>query len=38
MGVTGGNPLGFDVGQPAGAAGSTLPGIDLVRHALVVAG
>lgn len=33
MGVTGGNPIGFDVGQPAGAAGSTLPGIDLVRTA-----
>jgi hypothetical protein len=31
IGVTGGNPLGFDVGQPAGSAGSTLPGIDLVR-------
>jgi len=30
IGVTGGNPLGFDVGQPAGAAGSTLAGIDLV--------
>jgi hypothetical protein len=30
IGVTGGNPLGFDVGQPAGSAGSTLPGIDLV--------
>lgn len=34
MGVTGGNPVGFDVGQPAGAAGSTLPGIDLVRRPL----
>jgi hypothetical protein len=32
IGVTGGNPLGFDVGQPAGSAGSTLPGIDLVRR------
>jgi hypothetical protein len=27
MGVTGGNPLGFDVGQPAGSPGSTLPGL-----------
>lgn len=35
MGVTGGNPLGFDVGQPAGSAGSTLAGIDVVRPALL---
>ena len=30
LGVTGGNPVGFDVGAPSGTAGSTLPGIDLV--------
>jgi hypothetical protein len=35
IGVTGGNPLGFDVGQPAGAAGSTLAGIDLVSSSEV---
>lgn len=29
MGVTGGTPLGFDVG--AKGAGGTLPGLDLVR-------
>jgi hypothetical protein len=33
MGVTGGTPLGFDVGQPPGAAGSTLRGIDVVSGA-----
>lgn len=30
MGVTGGTPVGFNVGVAAGDAGSTLPGIDLV--------
>ena len=29
LGVTGGTPLGFDVG--AQGAGGTLPGLDLVR-------
>eukprot|EP00878_Enallax_costatus_P005444 GHUV01005715.1.p1 GENE.GHUV01005715.1~~GHUV01005715.1.p1 ORF type:complete len:238 (+),score=61.20 GHUV01005715.1:112-825(+) len=38
MGVTGGNPIGFDVGQPAGAAGSTLPGIDLGVRGMRVGG
>ncbi|KAF8072866.1 FKBP16-4 [Scenedesmus sp. PABB004] len=38
MGVTGGNPLGFDVGQPAGAPGSTLPGIDLGVRGMRVGG
>lgn len=28
VGVTGGTPFGFDVGQPANAPGSALPGID----------
>lgn len=32
MGVTGGTPLGFDVG--AKGAGGTLPGLDLVRDLL----
>lgn len=31
MGVTGGTPFGWDVGQPAGSAGSTLKGLDVVR-------
>jgi hypothetical protein len=31
MGVTGGTPIGFDVG--AKEAGGTLRGLDLVRHA-----
>lgn len=30
MGVTGGEPVGFDVG--AKGAGGTLPGLDLVSH------
>eukprot|EP00775_Hariotina_reticulata_P010263 gene10263-10422_t len=38
IGVTGGNPLGFDVGQPAGAAGSTLAGIDLGVRGMRVGG
>lgn len=38
MGVTGGNPLGFDVGQPAGEAGSTLPCIDLGVQGMKVGG
>ncbi|KAF6266824.1 hypothetical protein COO60DRAFT_15796 [Scenedesmus sp. NREL 46B-D3] len=38
IGVTGGNPLGFDVGQPAGMAGSTLPGIDLGVRGMRVGG
>eukprot|EP00882_Tetradesmus_deserticola_P005410 GHRQ01005693.1.p1 GENE.GHRQ01005693.1~~GHRQ01005693.1.p1 ORF type:complete len:239 (+),score=53.13 GHRQ01005693.1:48-764(+) len=38
IGVTGGNPLGFDVGQPAGSAGSTLPGIDLGVRGMRVGG
>lgn len=29
--MTGGTPVGFNVGTAAGEAGSTLPGIDLVR-------
>jgi hypothetical protein len=28
VGVTGGTPFGFDVGQPRDAPGSALPGID----------
>ncbi len=31
MGVTGGTPLGFDVGTPAGEPGGTLAGLDVVR-------
>eukprot|EP00195_Chlamydomonas_chlamydogama_P005727 CAMPEP_0202902694 /NCGR_PEP_ID=MMETSP1392-20130828/17006_1 /ASSEMBLY_ACC=CAM_ASM_000868 /TAXON_ID=225041 /ORGANISM="Chlamydomonas chlamydogama, Strain SAG 11-48b" /LENGTH=223 /DNA_ID=CAMNT_0049589501 /DNA_START=1 /DNA_END=672 /DNA_ORIENTATION=- len=38
MGVTGGTPVGFDVGQPAGAAGSTLPGIDIGVRGMRVGG
>jgi hypothetical protein len=30
MGVTGGTPVGFNVGTAPGEPGSTLPGIDLV--------
>ena len=30
MGVTGGSPIGFDVGAPEEYG--TLPGLDLVRH------
>lgn len=30
MGVTGGSPIGFDVGAPE--AYGTLPGLDLVRR------
>eukprot|EP00879_Flechtneria_rotunda_P016058 GHRR01016796.1.p2 GENE.GHRR01016796.1~~GHRR01016796.1.p2 ORF type:complete len:194 (+),score=47.07 GHRR01016796.1:1180-1761(+) len=38
LGVTGGNPIGFDVGQPAGSPGSTLPGIDLGVRGMHVGG
>ena len=38
MGVTGGTPLGFDVGQKAGDAGSTLPGIDVGVRGMRVGG
>lgn len=37
-GVTGGVPFGFDVGQPAGEAGGTLPGIDLGVRGMRVGG
>lgn len=35
LGVTGGNPMGFDVGTPPGEPGSTLAGLDLVSHMYV---
>ncbi len=38
IGVTGGTPLGFDVGQPAGSPGSTLAGIDLGVRGMRVGG
>lgn len=38
LGVTGGNPVGFDVGAPSGTAGSTLPGIDLGVRGMRVGG
>lgn len=38
MGVTGGTPMGFDIGQPAGAAGSTLAGVDLGVRGMRVGG
>lgn len=30
MGVTGGNPFGFDLGTKSGESGGTLKGLDLV--------
>ena len=33
LGVTGGTPVGWDVGQPEGSPGSTLAGLDLVSGA-----
>jgi hypothetical protein len=38
LGVTGGNPFGFDVGQPRDAPGSALPGIDLGIRGMRVGG
>ncbi|GIL49034.1 hypothetical protein Vafri_5516 [Volvox africanus] len=38
MGVTGGTPLGFDVGTKAGEAGSTLPGLDYGVRGMKVGG
>ncbi|GIL92157.1 hypothetical protein Vretimale_12207 [Volvox reticuliferus] len=38
MGVTGGTPLGFDVGTTAGEAGSTLPGLDYGVRGMKVGG
>ncbi|KXZ50717.1 hypothetical protein GPECTOR_15g401 [Gonium pectorale] len=38
MGVTGGTPLGFDVGTTAGEAGSTLPGLDYGVRGMRVGG
>ncbi|PNW70762.1 hypothetical protein CHLRE_17g733250v5 [Chlamydomonas reinhardtii] len=38
MGVTGGTPLGFNVGQPAGEAGGTLPGLDVGVRGMRVGG
>jgi FKBP-type peptidyl-prolyl cis-trans isomerase len=38
VGVTGGTPFGFDVGQPRGAPGSTLPGIDLGVRGMRIGG
>lgn len=38
MGVTGGTPFGFDVGQPAGSAGGTMTGIDLGVRGMRVGG
>lgn len=38
LGVTGGNPFGFDVGQPRDAPGSALPGIDLGVRGMRVGG
>ncbi|GLC42927.1 hypothetical protein PLESTF_001704800 [Pleodorina starrii] len=38
MGVTGGTPLGFDVGTKAGEAGSTLPGLDYGVRGMRVGG
>lgn len=36
--MTGGTPFGFDVGQPANAPGSALPGIDLGVRGMRVGG
>lgn len=38
IGVTGGSPFGFDVGQPRDAPGSALPGIDLGIRGMRVGG
>ncbi|GFR53057.1 hypothetical protein Agub_g15732 [Astrephomene gubernaculifera] len=38
MGVTGGTPLGFDVGTPAGQTGGTLPGLDYGVRGMRVGG
>ncbi len=38
MGVTGGTPFGFDVGQAPGAAGGTMAGIDLGVRGMRVGG
>jgi hypothetical protein len=38
LGVTGGSPFGFDVGQPRDAPGSALPGIDLGIRGMRVGG
>lgn len=38
VGVTGGTPFGFDVGQPRDAPGSALPGIDLGVRGMRVGG
>lgn len=38
LGVTGGTPLGFDVGTPAGEPGSTLAGLDVGVRGMRVGG
>ncbi|KAL6764442.1 FKBP-type peptidyl-prolyl cis-trans isomerase [Haematococcus lacustris] len=38
LGVTGGTPVGFNVGTPYGESGSTLPGIDLGIRGMRVGG
>jgi FKBP-type peptidyl-prolyl cis-trans isomerase len=38
MGVTGGTPVGFNVGTKEGQPGSTLPGIDLGVRGMKVGG
>ncbi|MEW5298493.1 MAG: hypothetical protein WDW36_001609 [Sanguina aurantia] len=38
LGVTGGNPMGFDVGTPPGEPGSTLAGLDLGVRGMRVGG